>query len=47
MGQPSGWPLFFVLNLDKTIAKAELIEKVGSTIKLTKKETEVIVGIIF
>ena len=29
------------------MTKAELVEKVVSTIKLTKKETEVIVGIIF
>ena len=29
------------------MTKSELIEKVGSTIKLIKKETEVIVGIIF
>jgi integration host factor subunit beta len=29
------------------MTKAELVEKVASTIKLTKKETEVIVGIIF
>ena len=47
MGQPSGWPFFFALNLKRTMTKAELVEKVASTIKLTKKETEVIVGIIF
>jgi integration host factor subunit beta len=29
------------------MTKAELVHKVASTIKLTKKETEVIVGIIF
>ncbi len=29
------------------MTKADLVEKVASTIKLTKKETEVIVGIIF
>ncbi len=29
------------------MTKADLVEKVARTIKLTKKETEVIVGIIF
>ncbi len=29
------------------MTKADLVEKVASTIKLTKKETEAIVGIIF
>lgn len=29
------------------MTKAELVDKVASTIKLTKKETEVIVGTIF
>jgi nucleoid DNA-binding protein len=29
------------------MTKAELVEKVADAIKLTKKETEVIVGIIF
>jgi hypothetical protein len=32
--------LFLALNLKTTMTKAELVEKVASTIKLTKKETE-------
>ena len=46
-GPAFGLALFFALNLKRTMTKAELVGKVASTIKLTKKDTEVIVGIIF
>jgi len=47
MGRPSGRPYFFAFNMGRTMTKADLVEKVADTLKLTKKEAEAIVTIIF